>query len=259
MGSAFPVGCFGASWGFLTQQGFPMQRQTGTVLGRLAEKQTMKASPPRSSKKPASRKVAPKKKAATKSTGRKTAPKKKAATKAIASKATPKKKTAKKVTGRKAVPKKRAMAKSAAKQVSRGKKAMVKTPAMKALRSAQGKKAAPRKKTAATTAKKVAQRPGRPQKRTVTKKQPVQKPEPKRTPITGSGADKLQRGMPVQDEYSATGNSESGARALPEAGYDPTPDTNLPLPGHTSFHGSQTARVAADKGKRIRRRHQVKH
>jgi hypothetical protein len=241
-----------------------MQQQAGTVLGRLAEKQTMKASPPRSSKKPASRKAAPKKKAAAKSTGRKTAPKKKAATKAVASKATPKKKAVKKVTGRKAVPKKRAMAKSAAKQMSRGKKAMVKPTAKKAapkkaLSSAQGKKTAPKKKTAAATAKKAAQRPGRPQKRTVTKKQPVQKPEPKRTPVTGSGTDKLQRRMPVQDEHAATGNTENGARALPEAGYDPTPDTNLPLPGHTSFHGSQTARVAADKGKRIRRRHQVKH
>jgi hypothetical protein len=46
----------------------------------------------------------------------------------------------------------------------------------------------------------------------------------------------------------------------PDARFDPTPDTKVPLPGHTSFdNGAQTERVAANKGKRARTVNRVKH
>lgn len=41
--------------------------------------------------------------------------------------------------------------------------------------------------------------------------------------------------------------------------FDPTPDTNVPMRGHTSFHGAQTARVAAHKADRARLGRHRKH
>lgn len=38
----------------------------------------------------------------------------------------------------------------------------------------------------------------------------------------------------------------------PTPAFDPTPDTNVPMRGQTSFHGAQTARVAANKSNRAR-------
>jgi hypothetical protein len=63
----------------------------------------------------------------------------------------------------------------------------------------------------------------------------------------------------AEENQAAPGTTGTSTNELPEASFDPTPDTNLPLPGHTSFdRDAQTARVAADKGKRIRQRNQVK-
>ena len=63
----------------------------------------------------------------------------------------------------------------------------------------------------------------------------------------------------AQEQMDAEAHTEQDVR-LPAAAFDPTPDTHVPLRGHTSFqHNAQSERAAALKGQRARIGSRRKH
>ncbi|MFZ1688289.1 MAG: hypothetical protein WAU70_12740 [Flavobacteriales bacterium] len=70
-----------------------------------------------------------------------------------------------------------------------------------------------------------------------------EQPQQLRDDLAGNNAPDMQDDVPEQHQPMAE---------RPAPTFDPTPDTNVPMRGHTAFHGAQTARVAANKGNRAR-------
>jgi len=62
-----------------------------------------------------------------------------------------------------------------------------------------------------------------------------------------------QRARPQNEQPQAEHETHMPEQQRPDATYDPTPDTNVPMRGQTSFqHNAQSERAAALKGQRAR-------
>ena len=134
---------------------------------------------------------------------------------------------------------------------------MVKSAVAKpATKKAVAKKATARKPVTKVAATKKAVKPARP----VAKPKAVVTPS---APLSARASEKP-TGHAQQQSEARTPVAEIAAvdpfEAQPDATFDPTPDTNVPMRGHTSFpHNAQSERVAALKGQRARMSHRRKH
>jgi len=118
------------------------------------------------------------------------------------------------------------------------------------------KKAVARKPVTKVAVTKKAVKPARP----VAKRTAVKTPS---APVRLRAVEKP-TGHAQQQPVAQTPVAETAAvdpfEAQPDATFDPTPDTNVPLRGHTSFqHNAQSERVAALKGQRARMSNRRKH
>lgn len=130
---------------------------------------------------------------------------------------------------------------------------------------AQKKKAA-RKAAAVTKAKQPARRTATPAPRKTAPAKKVMKPMPRsaasreRPAAAAQLQTRLRKQQVPQQPQAEHEVHTSPDPQRPDATYDPTPDTNVPLRGHTSFqHNAQSERAAAMKGQRarigVRRKH----
>ena len=129
--------------------------------------------------------------------------------------------------------------KTAVKKVAAKKKAMP----MKKAAPVRKTAAKPRSRSAVLSKKSVARKPNVVAARRALMAEHREQPFQRMTEQTRNNA-------PDQLEDQQDQHQPMAERPAPA--FDPTPDTNVPMRGQTSFHGAQTARVAANKGNRAR-------
>lgn len=158
-----------------------------------------------------------------------------------------------------------AVAKNAVARKAAPKQVAAKT---KTMDKAAPKKAAPKKQRVAKAAVPLPLRSGRAKKKTVasTLARPIKaaavKPGKARNAWPTSPISLARPMVPAAKQDASPAEVDHAGIVLqdlpfherPDARFDPTPDTNTPLPGHTASYdrGAQNEQVAADKGKRAR-------
>lgn len=139
------------------------------------------------------------------------------------------------------------------------KKPVKKAAVKKTVAKAKSPAKAAKKVVAKTSAKKAASKP----KSVVTKKVATKKKTAAKAAVKGSAkagkakpaAAAVKRNVPRAGNPALPKPPHAPGAKSPDATFDPTPDTHVPMPGQTASYGrrAQTERAAAAKGKRARK------